>query len=185
MKESDAGGPLELRFRGEREYEDLLSALIRERDVREYGAFLFALPDGSARLEVVDVEVLSGADFSAQSMDYLELRADALQAMIVRAHRTETALVEAHSHPFSEGPDVCFSRFDCRALSVAGPQISWRLPGRPYIALVFGRSSFDSLYWADRKRRPEGVVDICVGSTALSASGQSYTTWEDLSGPIR
>ena len=106
MKASEVASRLQLSFRTEREYDELRSALIREQDHREHGAFIFASQSDDLRLDVVEVAVLSGDNFSKQSMGFLELREGALQDVIMRAHRSNTALVEAHSHPFTEGPDV-------------------------------------------------------------------------------
>ena len=141
------------------------------------GPFSSPPPAGDRELDVVDVAVLKSGDFATQTSYYLELHNTALQEMIVRAHRTNTALIEAHSHPFTEGPQVCFSPFDCEGLADVGPQMSWRLPGRPYVALVFGRDAFDSLYWEGRERRPRGAVDLVVAGQLLRASRESERSW--------
>ena len=108
-----------LRFESERQYRALRSALVLKGYAhgREHGAFLFASQAGNGELDVVDVAVLKPDDFASQTAYYLELHDDALQEMIVRAHRTNTALIEAHSHPFTRGPRVRFSNFDCDKLS--------------------------------------------------------------------
>ena len=168
-----------LRFESKAHYQAFRSALVRGAYAyyREQGAFLFASPAANGELDVVDVAVLKTADFVMQSAGYVELHDDALQEMIVRAHRTDTALVEAHSHPLVEGPRVRFSSFDCEGLADIGPQMSWRLPGRPYIALVLGRDAFDSLYWEGRERRPRGSVDLVVAGQLLRASRESERSW--------
>ena len=98
-------GQLRLRVALSRERHGALRvALVREGDEREHGAFLFAKPQGEDLLEVVDVELLEANHFESQSFGYLELRDGALQDMILRAHQSATALIEAHSHPFSIGP---------------------------------------------------------------------------------
>ena len=167
-------------FESEGQYRALRSALVREgyAHEREHGAFLFASPAGKGELEVIDIAMLKPDDFVAQTAYYLELHDDALQKMIVRAHRTNTALIEAHSHPFTRGPRVCFSPFDCEGLSDVGPHVSWRLPGRPYIAMVFGQDAFDSLYWEGRERRARGSVDLLVSGQLLRASRESERFWK-------
>ena len=168
-----------LRFKSEGQYHALLSALAREGYAHgcEHGAFLFTSSANGGELDVVDVAVFEPDDLVTQTAYYLELHDDALQEMIVRAHRTNTALVEAHSHPFTRGPQVRFSPLDCAGLADIGPQMSWRLPGRPYVALVFGRDAFDSLYWEDRERRPRGSVDLVVAGQLLRASRESERFW--------
>ena len=166
-------------FESEGQYQAFRSALVYEGYTHEseHGAFLFASTVGDRDLDVVDVAILKPGDFATQTAYYLDLHDAVLQEMIVRAHRTNTALVEAHSHPLAEGPRVCFSPFDCRGLADVGPQMLWRLPGRPYVALVFGRDAFDSLYWEGRERKPRGSVDLVVAGQLLRASRESEHFW--------
>ena len=166
-----------LRFESEGQYRELRSALVCEGYAHERGAFLFASLAGDGDLDVVDVVVLKPSDFAKQTAYSLDLRDAVLQEMIVRAHRTNTVLIEAHTHPFTEGPRVSFSLFDCDGLADIGSQMSWRLPGRPYVALVFGRDAFDSLYWEGRGREPRGSVDLVVAGQLLRASRESKRFW--------
>lgn len=155
----------------------LRSALIREQDPREYGAFLFGEPRGEDLLEVVDMELLRADQLDSQTSGYLELRDEVLQEMILRAHRSSRALIEAHSHPFSTGLTVSFSPFDEAGLSEVAPHVVWRLPGRPYAALVFGHRSFDGLFWSASRPAPSGAVDLVVGDEVLIGSGESLSRW--------
>lgn len=149
---------------------------------REQGAFLFASPAENASLMVREVVLLRPEDFTVQTARYLELQENVLQKMILNAHRTSTALVEAHSHPFTRGPSVRFSPLDCEGLADVGPHVSWRLPGRPYVALVLGWDAFDSLYWEGRNRRPRGHVDLLVCGQVLRASRESERSWKESHG---
>lgn len=171
-------------FESEGQYRALRAALVFEGYEREceQGAFLFASPTGNGELRIIDIAVLGPEDFTLQVSDYLELRENVLQEMIVRAHKTDTALVEAHSHPFTRGPRVRFSRLDCEGLAVVGPHVSWRHPRRPYIALVFGQDAFDSLYWEGQERGPRGVVDLLVCGRLLVASRESERFWRQVHG---
>lgn len=166
-------------FESEEQYLNLHSALVREGYTHEseHGAFLFASQSSDRRLEVVDVVILKPDDFTTQTAYYLDLDDAVLQEMIIRAHKTNTALIEAHSHPFTKGPRVCFSPSDCNGLADIGPQMLWRLPDRPYVALVFGRDAFDSLYWEGRERKPQGSVDLVVAGRLLRASRESQRFW--------
>lgn len=171
-------------FESEHQFRDLRSALVvdgYERG-REQGAFLFASPAGNGALTIIDTKVLSPADFTIQTAQYLELQENVLQRMILRAHETNTALVEAHSHPFTEGPCVGFSLLDCDGLADIGAHVSWRLPGRPYVALVLGWAAFDSLYWVEGERKPRGCVDLLVGDQVLCASRESERYWRRVCG---
>jgi len=158
-------------------YELLEASLLPEGDEREHAAFLFARLVDQRHLRVEAVEALTPEAFNVQSWGSLALRDGALQEMILRAHREELALVEAHSHPFSLGPDVAFSPFDCEGLATTAPHVVWRLPGRPYGALVFGQSAFDGLLWAERQPDPTGVLELAVDGVRKPASGESFRRW--------
>jgi hypothetical protein len=66
--------------------------------------------------------------------------------LICVAHEHGNAVVEAHAHDWP-GPNTRFSPVDLDGLGELGPHMTWRLPGRPYTALVLGRDSFDALQW--------------------------------------
>ncbi len=170
-----------LRFESKGEYQALRGVLLRNGRATEYesGAFLFASQATDGVLDIAEVIVLKHADFVVQSARFLELKDGVLQQMIIRAHRTKTALIEAHSHPFAVGPRVCFSYSDCVGLAHLGPQMTWRLPGRPYVALVFGQDAFDSLYWEGKKKNPLGTVGLVVAGDLLKPSGDSECTWRE------
>ena len=176
-----------LRFEAVGQFAALQSAFEREAVIygREHAAFLFASPVLGGDLRVVEVTELAPADFVKQSSEYAELREHVLQGMIVRAHQTGTALIEAHSHPFARGPQIRFSRIDCEGLEQVGPHVSWRLPGRPYVALVFGRDAFDSLYWEGSGQAPRGSFDILASGKLLRASRSSIRSWRNNHGQVR
>ena len=180
MSESATAQPLY--FGSERQYTALRTQLLDAEPVPERGAFLFAARDQNRGWQVVETAIFKPKDLVEQSAFCLELRDGVLQAMIVRAHKTGTALVEVHTHPFSVGTRVQFSWLDCMGLADIGPQLAWRLPGRPYIALVLGRTAFDSLYWEGVGRRPQGSVDLEVAGKRLHATGQSERFWRELHG---
>ena len=78
-------------------------------------------------------------------------------------------MVEAHAHDWP-GPSTRFSRTDLDGLQSLGPHMTWRLPGRPYTALVFGPDSFDALQW-----HPDGRV---TAIEALALDGEHTTPTE-------
>ena len=57
------------------------------------------------------------------------------------------------------------------------PHVAWRLPGRPYVALVFGQKAFDGLFWSTLERAPSGAVDLVVDGELLPGSGESLHRW--------
>lgn len=173
---SRTGSPLHLEVPAEL-YESLRASLLPADDDQEHAAFLFARLAEEGLLVVEDLEPLRPSCFEAQSWGYLALRDGALQQMILRAHRAEAALVEAHSHPFYRGPDVAFSPYDCEGLAETAPHVSWRLPGRPYGALVYGQEAFDGLFWAKRSREPSGAIELLVDGVRHEPSGESLRLW--------
>jgi hypothetical protein len=56
--------------------------------------------------------------------------------------------------------------------------MAWRLPGRPYIALVLGPDSFDGLVWHDRDRVTE-LDALVVGHTRLYPTNMSVARLHD------
>lgn len=155
------------------------------RHGREHVVFLFAslLPNGDLRF--VESTELAPEDFVEQSAERVELRDNVFQEMILRAHHTNTALVEAHSHLLERGSHVRFSRLDCEGLAEVGPHVAWRLPGRPYVALVFGKDGFDSLYWQGKDQVPRGSVDILTAGQLHRANRNSVLCWRHNHGQIR
>ena len=163
----------------EERFATLHASLVRPGDGREHGAFLYGKVHEGGQVEVVDTELLEPVDFTTQSAGYLELREDMLQNVIRRAHESETALIEAHSHPFSKGPHVGFSPIDVGGLREIAPHVVWRLPKRPYVALVFGQHAFDGLFWlaTATEEAPSGSVDLVIDGTRLRGSGESLLRW--------
>ncbi len=181
---SESTQPLRLCFKNRGQYSALRAALALDEYSPKFeeGAFLFASPMGTNVWNVVDIKPLRSEDYAMQRGTYVELQEDVLQALILRAHRTHTALIEAHSHPFTGGPRVSFSAFDREELAELAPHVAWRLPGRPFVALVFGRVGFDSLYWEGRGRKPKGHVDLLVCGRVLHASRESERLWSETNG---
>lgn len=66
--------------------------------------------------------------------------------VINEAKRENLAVIEAHSHPHAQD-NVEFSWIDNEGFQEFVPYVLDSLEGRPYGALVFGRSSVDGRYW--------------------------------------
>lgn len=66
--------------------------------------------------------------------------------VINEAKREDLAVIEAHSHPHAHD-NVEFSLIDDEGFQEFVPYVLDSLEGRPYGALVFGRSSVDGRYW--------------------------------------
>jgi hypothetical protein len=142
----------------------------------EQAAFLYtaqaAVGDGVA-VDVVAHELLPRSDFAAQYSDYLELADDARVRIMKRAHALNASIVEIHSHP-SDWPAE-FSLSDRRGLKETVPHVRWRLKGRPYLAVVVARSSYDALVWAFGSE-PELLL-LEVDGERLLPTGRSVRSW--------
>ena len=132
------------------DHDDLRAYLFK---AAETVAFLFAAP-GHDALHVEKVQFLRPTDYIQNTMHGVEL-ADHVRPTVIRAaHAHGYAVVEAHAHSWP-GPRTRFSPTDLLGLHNLGPHMTWRLPGRPYTALVLGPDSFDALQW-----HPDGKVSV-------------------------
>jgi len=138
----------------------------------EQGAFLFcrySVAGGEHVFACEDWSPLERSDFEVQVGDYLELTDAGRVRLIKQAHDRGLCLVESHSHP---GPyPAAFSYSDLSGLDEFVPHVRWRLRGRPYAALVFAKSGFDGLTWADAGALPQQLVAIETEKGRLTATG--------------
>jgi hypothetical protein len=145
-------------------------------DVPERIAFLFLRlpPGGTAPCDdahIGEVRLLEPGDYLHRDQHYVELAEHVRPAVIRTAHQHGYAVVEAHAHDWP-GLVTRFSSTDLDGLRQLGPHMTWRLPGRPYTALVLGPDSFDALQW-----HPDGritTIDALVtGSEPTAPTGIS------------
>ncbi|MCG8594176.1 MAG: Mov34/MPN/PAD-1 family protein [Kiloniellales bacterium] len=156
----------------------LWSHLLPQNTGNEQAAFLFcrtAQDNGGIVFEAVDHALFSPSDFAAQYDDYIELTDEARIGLIKRAHHSETALAELHSHP---GPwPAAFSRSDRMGLRETVPHMRWRLKHRPYLAIVVAPSGFDALVWSQNANIPEPLAGIDVEGTLMTPTNNSLEGW--------
>lgn len=130
-------------------------------------------------MRLVDWQAITASAFQTQSVDYLEL-VDAVRGEVIkRAHDLRACLIEFHSHPLQSLAQ--FSWSDARGFADWVPHIQWRLPGRPYAAMVVARESFDSLIWNGAGARPSAYVTINADSRVMRPTGLSIGRWEHIS----
>jgi hypothetical protein len=138
-------------------------------------AFMLAIWDGP-RVNVVDLRLVVSAAFDIQTPVHLSLSDDERAAVIKWAHDSDAALIEAHVH--RRGDPAQFSPSDHAGLDAFVPHVWWRLRHRPYVALVFGETTFDGLAWRSDPRSPEPVTTLVVDgrpdrtSTGLTLKGR-------------
>lgn len=140
---------------------------------RERMAFLLATADPAGTWVVTDEQYLDDAtDYEYQGPYGMELADNVRPQVITWAHQHNAALIEAHAHLLP--PPTGFSPTDLDGLTDAVPHLLWRLPGRPYTALVFGIDDLDALTWdAADQPRPLDLVEL--GITRITPTGIGAT----------
>ncbi len=145
--------------------------LLPESSQAEEVAFVFtSLSQSRTALEMkyVEWDPVSPNGFAAHSGAYIELTDEARAGVIKRAHDLGAGLVEFHSHLYSR--EISFSSSDLQGLREFVPHVMWRLKGKPYAAVVVGRSGFDALVWQVASR-PETLAELRVGRSVLKPTG--------------
>jgi hypothetical protein len=145
--------------------------------VLEQAAFLYCKPcvspDGV--FQVIESDFMGERDFTAQCSDYLELSGTARARVIKRTHSLGASLTEVHSHPSTWPAE--FSWSDRSGLRETVPHMRWRLKGRPYLALVVARTTFDALMWEDEEEDPVPLRGIEVAGVLYAPTNFSYGSW--------
>jgi hypothetical protein len=148
------------------QYADLRAYLF---DAAERIGFLFTRPVGPDQdAHVAEVRLLADHDYLQRDRHGVELAEHVRPELIRTAHQHGYAVVEAHTHDWP-GARTRFSTTDLDGLGDIGPHMTWRLPGRPYTALVLGPDSFDALQW-----HPNGEVTT-IDALIINGEHQSPT----------
>jgi proteasome lid subunit RPN8/RPN11 len=157
---------------------DLMRHLLPAGSRREEAAFVFASTtrgEETISFDVLAAEKLGHEDFDSQMDDYLELGDAARARLIKRAHDLGASLIEMHSHP---GPwPAAFSFADRMGLTETVPHMWWRLPKRPYVAIVVAKSGFDALVWLDNPKIPQALDGLLAGNRLLRPTNNSLKGW--------
>lgn len=101
--------------------------------------------------------------FYSRSRYHFELTDEMRGKVIKRGHDLNALVVEIHSH-CSIWP-ARFSYSDMVGFEEFVPHVWWRLKGRPYLAIVVSRFSFDGLVWISNPNTPERLDAIVVGKS--------------------
>ena len=151
-----------------RQYMEIWEHLLPKGALIESAAFIFATYSKSNNLLLLtaqDFFLVEQDDFKEQHDDYIELSDETRIFIIKKAHQTNTALIELHSHPFNRPWAAAFSLADMSGFNETVPHMWWRLPGRPYAAIVVAPCGFDSLVWWKDPHSP-----VCL--SALRVDGE-------------
>lgn len=115
-------------------------------------------------------------DYDKSSELHVALAPHVMPKVFKTAHDASAAVVEIHGH-YWPGDNTHLSAYDVAGLKQLVPQMLWRLPGRPYFALVVGSDSFDGLVWStpDDAR---AIEPLQVGLETLAPTGESLDVWQ-------
>ena len=160
-------------------YQDLMAHLLPPNVYREQAAFAFARTERTVReicFAITEIKLLGPADFTSQEDDFLAMTDSARAGLIKQAHDMAASMIEMHSH-LSPWP-AAFSLADREGLQETVPHMWWRLDRRPYLALVFTRSSFDALVWMDNPTVPQALDGLLVDGQTLTPTNASLWGWQ-------
>lgn len=159
-------------------YEELLSHLLPPPPRVEEAVFVFVqcrhLPS-ETRLEYFQAEKLSAKDFAVQNEIYLELTDEAKRRLIKKAHDLKASIIEMHSHTGKWTAE--FSQSDRSGLIETVSHMWWRLPNRPYGAIVVADGTFDALVWVSNPDSPEALDQLVAGNRVLRPTNNSIGEW--------
>lgn len=156
------------------QYEAIWNHLLPEGVKYESAAFVFAEfheNDRALTLNAQDYFLIEHEGFKVQDDDYMELSDESRISIIKKAHQTNTALVELHSHPFKSPWAAAFSLADMNGFEETVPHMWWRLPERPYAAIVVSPCGFDSLVWSKGPHSPENLTALRVDGELQKPTG--------------
>lgn len=155
----------------------LLAHLLPAEPEAEEAAFLFAtsaMDAGWLRLRVIEQYFVKPEEFTIRTLGHLELREDVHERMIRTAHDLNAVIIETHSHPYDFEGAACFSPSDLAGLAQVVPHVMFRLPNRPYAAIVVAPAGFDALIWTVPGGRSRTIDALLVGGKRMTPTG--YTT---------
>lgn len=155
---------------------ELRGYLFPEESDVEHAVFLVA-ESSSTDFVVKGYRVLGRSDFDIQSSYHIQIRSETIGELIKEAHELKLSLIEIHSHVEQEEAE--FSWSDWLGFEDFVPHIFWRLPGRPYGALVFADKTIDGLYWDNEAFNHKPISSVIDGAeeyftTKKSTKPQSY-----------
>ena len=110
-----------------------------------------------------DMILVKDTDLSGPLRFSLDLRLEPLLAVMNKAIRGKMALVEAHSHPFSDYP--AFSPSDKRGFREFVPYIIDSIKGKPYGATIWGKQGVAGVCWSTWPQKEQELRVTVVGDT--------------------
>lgn len=160
-------------------YMGIWSHLLPRRFLSEEAAFIYVrknTKDGADFFRYLEWYPVPPNGFRFRSRYHFELADETRATVIKRAHDLGASLVELHSH-YGSWP-AKFSPSDLLGFQEFVPHVWWRLKGRPYLAVVVCRSSFDGLVWIINSKAPQHLDGIVVEKAVLKSSGLSPVEYD-------
>jgi hypothetical protein len=164
----------------EEAYSALMAHLLPQSSTSERAAFLFAKAESEEEdttFKSLEWMPVPPDDFVDHPGHYFELTDEARGRIIKKAHDLAASIVEFHSH-LSALP-ASFSKTDVAGLKEFVPHVWWRLKGKPYMAVVVARTSFDALSWITDPKTPQAVDGIVAGRKLHEPTGRTFKGWND------
>ena len=134
-------------------------------DIEHSGFILASQQEGTGDLTADEWHPCEVDDYEFQSAYHIELKAALYSSIIKLAHENNYAIIELHSHLHQES--VHFSPTDWAGLNELVPRVMWRLPDRPYVAIVVSTSGYDALLWNKKNTSPEALSAILCNGKQL------------------
>ena len=143
----------------------------------EQGAFLFSRTrsaENELLIEVVDCYLIPAEGWEVQLDVYLEMK-DQERGKIMKMAR-DCGVVDCHSHPDSQD-EIAFSPSDRKGITEFAAYAKWKLPGKPYVAMVWGESSVDAVVWHDSFEAPWQLGEVRVTSPTRTRVATPRGKW--------
>lgn len=151
----------------------------------EQGAFLMtrsAIQPQRVTIDAVEFHLIQPEGWTEQLEIYLEMTDEERGKIMQEARRGGYGVVDIHSHPGS-GNDVWFSPSDVRGITDFAAYSKWKLPGQPYVAMVWGEESFDAVAWHGNFEAPQPVSRLELYSQNFAV--ENLTPTQSWFAPIR
>lgn len=115
--------------------------------------------------------LMEDADLAGPFRLSLDLKLESLLVVINKAIKDKKALVEAHSHPFSDYPS--FSASDKQGFREFVPYMVDSIKGVPYAATVWAKRGISGVCWSAWPQKEEEVEITLIGDVLVKTLSRS------------
>lgn len=128
----------------------------------EQGAFLMTRSSANGNgiiIDAVECYLIQPDGWAAQLDVYLEMTDEERGRIMQIARKGGYGVIDIHSHPGS-GSNVWFSPSDVNGITEFAAYSKWRLPGQPYVAMVWSENAYDAVAWCGEFATPERLTTL-------------------------